>query len=105
MICCHPTIKFTAEYSLDKVNFLDVEVIRNGSTPLIDLYIKLTDTSQYLQIHLVTYIILKNLFHVARLSVLIGFVQKIGFLIIDVINLSTGLKREVTMKKLLDNKF
>ena len=99
---CHPTIKFTAEYSLDKVNFLDVEVIRNGSTPLIDLYIKLTDTRQYLQIHLVTYIILKNLFHVARLSVLIGFVQKIGFLIIDVINLSAGLKIEVTIDNLID---
>ena len=26
---CHPTIKFTAEYSVDKVNFLDVEVIRS----------------------------------------------------------------------------
>ena len=99
---CHPTIKFTAEYSLDKVNFLDVEVIRNGSTPLIDLYIKLTDTRQYLQIHLVTYIILKNLFHVARLSVLIGFVQIIGFLIIDVINLSAGLKIEVTIDNLID---
>ena len=24
---CHPTIKFTAEYFLEKVNFLDVEVI------------------------------------------------------------------------------
>ena len=99
---CHPTVKFTAEYSLDKVNFLDVEVIRNGSTPLIDLYIKLTDTRQYLQIHLVTYIILKNLFHVARLSVLIGLVQIIGFLIIDVINLSAGLKIEVTIDNLID---
>ena len=98
---CHPTITFTAEYSLDKVNFLDVEVIRSGNKLLTDLYIKPTDT----QPHLATYIILKNLFHIARLSFLIGFVQKIGFLIIDVINLSTGLKREVTMKKLLDNKF
>ena len=25
---CHPARKFTAEYSLDKVNFLDVEVFR-----------------------------------------------------------------------------
>ena len=44
---CHPTIKFTAEYSLDKVNFLDVEVIRSGNKLLADLYIKPTDTHQY----------------------------------------------------------
>ena len=45
---CHPTIKFTAEYSLDKVNFLDVEVIRNGNKLLTGLYIKPMDTHQYL---------------------------------------------------------
>ena len=43
---CHPTLKFTAEYSLDKVNFLDVEVIRNGNKLVTDLYIKPTDTQQ-----------------------------------------------------------
>ena len=37
--CCHQTIKFTTEYSLDKVNFLDVEVIRSGNKLLTDLYI------------------------------------------------------------------
>ena len=47
---CHPTIKFTAEYSLDKVNFLDVEVIRSGNKLLTDLYIKPTDTHQYLEL-------------------------------------------------------
>ena len=47
-----------------------------------------------------------RIFHIARLSVLIGFVQQIGFsIIVVVINLSAGLKIEVTMKKLLDNKF
>ena len=102
---CHPTIKFTALYSLDKVKFLDVEVIRSGNKLLTDLYIKPTDTHQYLDFHLGTYIILKNLFDIATLPDLIGYVQKIGFSIIDVINLSAGLKIEVTMKKLLDNKF
>ena len=43
---CHPKIKFTAEYSSDKVNFLDVEVIRSGNKLLTDLYIKPTDTHQ-----------------------------------------------------------
>ena len=46
---CYPTIRFTAEYSLDKGNFLDVEVIRRGNKLLTDLYIKLTDTHQYLE--------------------------------------------------------
>ena len=44
----HRTIKFTAEYSTNKVNFLDVEVIRRGDTLLTDLYVKPTDTHQYL---------------------------------------------------------
>ena len=38
---CHPAIKFTAEYSLDKVNFLHSEVIRRGNKIVADLYIKL----------------------------------------------------------------
>ena len=84
---------------------MDVEVIRSGNKLLTDLYIKSTDTHQYLDFHLGTYIILKNLFDIATLPDLIGYVQKIGFSIIDVINLSAGLKIEVTMKKLLDNKF
>ena len=45
----HPTIKFTARYSLDKVNFLDVEVICSGNKLLTDLYIKSTNTHQYLE--------------------------------------------------------
>ena len=44
---CQPTIKFTVEYSLDKVNFLDVEVTGSGNKHLTDLYIKSTDTHQY----------------------------------------------------------
>ena len=46
---CHPTTKFTAEYSFDKVNFLDVEVIRCGNKLLTDLYTKPKDTQQYLE--------------------------------------------------------
>ena len=70
---CHPTITFTAEYSLDKVNFLEVEVILCGNKFLTDLYIKPTDTHQYLE---VLSCILKNLFYLARLSVSIGFFRK-----------------------------
>ena len=46
---CHPKVKITAEYSLDKINFLDVEVIRYGNKLLTDLYIKSMDTHQYLE--------------------------------------------------------
>ena len=47
--CCHPTIKFTADYSKHSVNFLDVSV-KNLSNRLInDVYIKPTDTHQYLR--------------------------------------------------------
>ena len=45
----HPTIKFTADYSHTKVNFLDVQVIRSGNKLITDLYIKPTDTHQYLE--------------------------------------------------------
>ena len=102
---CHPTIKFTAKYSLDKINFLDVEVyaVETNSLQIYTSNLRIVTNTQ--KFHLVTYIIVKNLFHIARLSVLIGFVQKIGFSIKDVINLSAGLTIEVAMKKLLDNKF
>ena len=46
--CYHPTIKFTAEFSRDTVNFLDVNVIRKGNQLVTDLYVKPTDTHQYL---------------------------------------------------------
>ena len=44
----HPTIKFTANYSREKISFLDVEVIKKGNQLVTDLYIKPTDTHQYL---------------------------------------------------------
>ena len=44
----HPTIKFTANYSWEKICFLDVEVIKKGNQLVTDLYIKPTDTQQYL---------------------------------------------------------
>ena len=46
---CHPTIKFKTEcVSSEKVNFLDVEVTRCGNRLTTDLYVKPTDTHQYL---------------------------------------------------------
>ena len=51
---CHPTIKFTAEYSLDKANLLDVEVIRCGNKVLTELYIKPTNIHEYLTIFIMS---------------------------------------------------
>ena len=46
--CYHPTIKFTAEYSSAKINFLNVTVMKKGNQLVTDLYVKPTDTNQYL---------------------------------------------------------
>ena len=44
----HPTIKFTADWLTEKVNFLNVEVtLKNGVLPA-DLFVKPTDTHQFL---------------------------------------------------------
>ena len=44
----HPTIKFTADYSTEKVNFLDVQVIKKQDKLVTDLFVKSTDSHQYL---------------------------------------------------------
>ena len=46
--CYHPSIKFTANYSSESVEFLDVRVIRHEGKLITDLYVKPTDTHQYL---------------------------------------------------------
>ena len=45
---CHPTIKFTADYSSEKINFLDVQVTRCVDHLVTDLFVKATDTHQCL---------------------------------------------------------
>ena len=44
----HPTIKFTAEWSKTSINFLDVTVSLVGRNITTDLYVKPTDSHQYL---------------------------------------------------------
>ena len=44
----HPTIKFTAEWSEKSINFLDVTVILEDGKIKTDLYVKPTDTHQFL---------------------------------------------------------
>ena len=44
----HPTIKFIADWSKEKVNFLDVDVAVKNGVLSTDLFVKLTDTNQFL---------------------------------------------------------
>ena len=44
----HPTIKFTAEWSQTSINFLDVTFSIIGGKITTDLYVKATDSHQYL---------------------------------------------------------
>ena len=44
----HPTIKFTAKYSKETINFLDVNVRLVGGELMTDLFVKPTDTHQFL---------------------------------------------------------
>ena len=44
----HKTIKFTWEWSADSVNFLDVKVSLKNGVFSTDLYVKPTDTHQFL---------------------------------------------------------
>ena len=45
----HESIKFTAEWSKERVSFLDVQVIKEGNRIITDLFTKPTDTHQLLQ--------------------------------------------------------
>ena len=51
-----PTIKFTPDWSYSSVNFLDVKVIMKDVKIITDLYVKPTDTHQYLDLHHATHI-------------------------------------------------
>ena len=85
--CYHPTIKFTAEYSRAKINFLDVTVMKKGNQVATDLYVKPTDTYQYLHTSS------RSVSHCKRS---IHFSQSLPpFLIYDVTNWMYGSKNEV----------
>ena len=45
---CHPTMKFTAEWSKEEINFLDVNVRLQNRQLETDLHIKATDTHHFL---------------------------------------------------------
>ena len=42
----HPSIKFTCEYSRDRVNYLDIQLIVREGKLIIDFYVKQTGSHQ-----------------------------------------------------------
>ena len=44
----HPSIKFTCEYSREKTNYLDLQVIVREGKLITGLHVKQTDIHQYL---------------------------------------------------------
>ena len=44
----HPSIKFSSKYSRKRINFLDDEIIKEGNRLITDVFVKSTDTNQYL---------------------------------------------------------
>ncbi|WP_171480033.1 hypothetical protein, partial [Acinetobacter baumannii] len=44
----HPSIKFTYKFSRESIEFLDVLVIKEGQNVQTDLFVKETDTHQFL---------------------------------------------------------
>ena len=44
----HPSIKFTSKYFRERIDFLDVEIIKEANRLLTDVFVKSTDTHQYL---------------------------------------------------------
>ena len=91
--CYHPTIKFTAEHCRAKINFLDVTVIKKGNQLVTDLYIKPTDTHQYLHASRAMFLIVKNQYLSVKPCILTEFVLKTRFLMNRVMNISNMTER------------
>ena len=80
----HPTIKFTAEWSQKSINFLDVTVSLIDSQTETDLYVKHTDSHQYLNSSLCHPYARKTL-HIIKHYALTEFALRIIFLTFIVI--------------------
>ena len=77
----HPSIKFTSKYSRKRINFLDVEIIKEGNQLLTDVFVKSTETHQYLHATSCHIYHPKSPYRKVRLCVLTGFAPRINFLI------------------------
>ena len=102
---CHPTIKFTANYSPKSVEFLDVKVIRHGDSLVTDLFVKPTDTHQYLHASSSHVYHSKRSIPYSQALRLNRICSEPAFLINGVTNLRIGLAKEVIRIGWCVNKF
>ena len=77
----HPTIKFTADWSKTSINFLDVTVSITKGIIETDLYVKPTDSHQYLLTSSCHPFYCKRVYYIARHSGLTESVQIMSSLI------------------------
>ena len=78
---CHPTIKFTAEYSKEKINFLDVSVRKVSNHLVTALTSNLPiPTNIYMLVH-VMFTIQKSPYHTVKPFSLTEFVLRMSILI------------------------
>ena len=84
--CYHSTIKFATEYSRTKISFLDVTVMKKGNQLVTDLYVKPTDTHQYLHASLCRVSYCKKLIPFGQVLRLNRICSENNFLIKDVMN-------------------
>ena len=88
--CYHPIIKFTAEHSRTKINFLDVTVIKKSNQFVTDVYITLLTHINIFMLVRVMFLIVKNQYLSVKPCVLTEFVLKMRFLINGVMNWRYG---------------
>ena len=77
--CYHPIIKFTAEHSRIKINFLDVTVIKKSNQFVTDVYITLLTYINIFMLVRVMFLIVKNQYLSVKPCVLTEFVLKTRF--------------------------
>ena len=73
----HPTIKFTAKYSKEEVDFLDLNIKLIDGELKTDLFVKPTDTHPFLDQLLPILVTVKKEYLTVKLLGLIGSSQKI----------------------------
>lgn len=74
----HTSIKFTYKYSHERIEFLDVMVIREGNSLITDLFVKETAlTSSYIFVRVIHIILRKGYLLVRHLGCVVFFLAKI----------------------------
>ena len=62
----HPSITFTSEYFREKFYYLDVKVIGREGKLITDIYVKQTDSHQYLDLYYVIHTTVLNRYLIVK---------------------------------------